>query len=120
MAIKKILLVEDNFRIQEIQKIQLELLGFQVIAAYHGLDALEIFQNNPDHFSLVFTDLLMPYMNGDELAHEIRQINPHVPIILATGHAEVETQHMLTDGIQAVMYKPYGLEQLVTEIDNLV
>ena len=120
MPIKNVLLVEDNFNIQEVEKIQLECLGFQVTVASDGLDALQIFQNNPENFSLIFTDLQMPHMDGDELAHQIHQINPHVPIILATGKAKAETQYLLNLGIQAVMHKPYEYDQLVKEIDNVM
>ncbi len=65
----------------------LEDLGHQVIAATSGAQGLEVFENNTA-IDLVITDMAMPQMSGAQLAQAIRERNPDMPIILATGYAD--------------------------------
>jgi len=70
----------------------LERLGYQVISALNGLEALEIFQKGSKAFDLVITDQTMPKMTGMELIKEIRLVRSDIPIILCTGFNEKITE----------------------------
>jgi len=80
---KKILIVEDEFGLQEIFKDIFLMEGFDVRVAVDGVNGYEIYcQFEPD---LVFTDVVMPKMNGLELVEKIREVNPRIKVIYISG-----------------------------------
>ena len=81
-----ILLVDDNEPVARAGRWMLEALGYKVTTVHSGPDALEAF--GTDTFDLVITDQTMPEMSGSELATELRQLNPLLPIILVSGYME--------------------------------
>ncbi len=104
---EKILFVEDEPTVVKVSTNILQRLGYTVITASHGQEALNIFQAKKDDFDLVITDLTMPHLKGDELAVELLKIRPEIPIILLTGNMhELGEQDLIDIGIRAVHYKP--------------
>ncbi|MDQ6992897.1 MAG: response regulator [Mariprofundus sp.] len=81
-----ILVVDDEDIVRETINEILTDFGYQVVTAADGKQALEVFRKQPNNFSLLLTDLVMPNMNGRELAQEIRNIVPSMPIIFASGY----------------------------------
>ncbi len=94
----------------------LEDLGHEVIEANSAMEALRALRENPA-IELMITDYSMPKMTGTELASEARRLRPDLPILLATGYAELnETNGMVLPRLG----KPYVQEQLAAEIAKLV
>ncbi|NOX33113.1 MAG: response regulator [Deltaproteobacteria bacterium] len=85
---KRLLIVDDEARLTESFKIIFETKGFFVRTSSNALDAIEIFKKNP--FKVVLSDIQMDKMNGIELMHALKQIDPCVQIIFLTGYASVE------------------------------
>ena len=83
MGRKRILVVDDEPKICELVSAMLELDHHTVEIAYGGREALDKFSTNS--FDVVFTDFLMPGMNGDQLAIELHKLAPEVPIILLSA-----------------------------------
>jgi CheY-like chemotaxis protein len=82
-------------------------LGYQVVGQTSSVDALSLFELNPEAFDLVITDMTMPHMNGDMLAGQLMQIKPDIPIILCTGFSsKIDEQKALSMGIKAFLSKP--------------
>jgi len=95
----------------------LKYLGYQVSTHVDSREALKIFRSRPDTFDLVITDLVMPGMDGVELAQEILKIRPDIPVILCTGFSDtVNEQHAYKSGISEFMMKPFSLGELATTI----
>jgi len=94
------------------------VLGVQI----SSLEALTIFQNQPDKFDLVITDQTMPGMTGSDLARRILQIRPFMPIILCTGYSSIITEEKAKSlGIKGFSQKAAGdLHQVNTELDKEV
>jgi PAS domain S-box-containing protein len=102
-----ILFVEDEAGIVRFGEALLSRLGYRVTVCRNGREGLLRFAEAPDRFDLVLTDLIMPKMTGDELAHELRRIRPDIPIILFTGFSEEMSQdEVLELGIDAIVMKP--------------
>ncbi len=100
-----ILAVDDDILVSMGTIGVLEDLGHEVIAAYSGAEALIAIGNRPD-IDLVLTDQAMPKMTGIELAKQIRKTRPNMPIVLATGYADMpEGGHAL---ISERLEKPYS------------
>ena len=110
---ERILLVDDEKRVLEVEQMTLEKLGYQVTAFSDSPEAVNAFESSPDRFDLVITDQSMPQISGIELARKIRQIRSHVPVILCSGYSEKITRETtLEDDIQAVLLKPIARQEL--------
>jgi PAS domain S-box-containing protein len=85
---EKILCVDDEDQIVQLEKQILERLGYQVITRTSSIDALETFRAEPDKFDLVITDMTMPEITGIQLSQKLRDIRADIPIIMCSGFAE--------------------------------
>lgn len=108
---KRILVVEDEPLVREVISVYLGTDSHEVVTAINGVDGLEKFSNG--EFDIVLTDRAMPQMNGDQLAAEIKRIDPDKPVILLTGFGDV----MLGSGeelpgVDLVLSKPFTMSQL--------
>lgn len=112
----RVLMVDDDALIAMSTVDMLEDLGHTVTAAYSGAKALDILKSDAV-FDLLITDFSMPKMNGGELAREARRLRPTLPILLATGYAELPSDDDLK---LPRLAKPYLQEQLRAEIDKIV
>jgi signal transduction histidine kinase/CheY-like chemotaxis protein len=105
-----ILFVEDNKDIADVTKVNLEELGYRVIAVANADTALEILKANAE-IDLVFSDIVMPgQLNGIDLARELRVIRPNMPVVLTTGYSAA-AQEAAPDGF-TIIPKPYQLDKL--------
>ncbi len=110
----KILLVDDDALIAMSSVDMLEDLGHEVVEANSGSEALELIRGG-QHFDLVITDYSMPGMTGAQLAEAARNILPALPIVLATGYADLPAG---TDIDLPRLGKPYNQAQLAREISK--
>ena len=93
--------------------------GYEVIAFANGKDALERLQEEP--FTLLLTDIVMPQMDGIELARRAAELDPELKIMFITGFAAVTLNTNLRPSKDArVLSKPFHLKDLVREIDRLL
>lgn len=115
-----ILLVDDEEIVRTTAKFILNDLGYDIVIAKDGEEALEFFNDEQYLFDLVILDMVMPKKNGEECFQEIRERDPHLPIILASGFPKskrVET--MCSQGLTAFIQKPFRraiLSHLIDEI----
>ncbi|PKN11731.1 MAG: hybrid sensor histidine kinase/response regulator [Deltaproteobacteria bacterium HGW-Deltaproteobacteria-4] len=108
-----ILLVEDERQLREIAKALIEELGYTVIVAANGKEALELYQAGAREITLVVTDIDMPVMNGYELCKALKKINNALPIILSSGFGDqYDTTQITAETISGFLSKPYSFEQL--------
>ena len=116
-----ILLVEDEGQIKLVAKAMLEELGFTVIEASNGKEALELYQKNPVGITLVLSDIGMPLMDGYELIRELKIINPDLPIIVSSGFGDtVVTSRIAQENIAGLISKPYRFDQLQDVLRGVV
>ncbi len=117
---KRILLAEDHPETIEVMQLELEVLGFEVLVAQNGLEAVEkATAESPD---LIVMDMLMPKMNGFQAAASIRQ-SPKIkgiPILAATALARPgDREKCLESGCDGYIAKPFTHRQLGAAIDRL-
>jgi CheY-like chemotaxis protein len=108
-----VLLVDDDKIVLSITGMLLAELGFTVLFAGDGLEALEIFLQHKDEIRFVLSDVSMPRMNGWEVLTALRHITPGLPVILTSGYTEEEVmEDDRPDRPKAFLAKPYELEEL--------
>jgi CheY-like chemotaxis protein len=113
LASGTLLLVDDDAELLVSTGAMLEVLGFQVVTARDGVEALDAFQRNPARIRCVITDLTMPRLDGWGLLAALRRLSPELPVILASGYDR--TQALAGDHpVQptAFLAKPFGLQSL--------
>ncbi|HLF58883.1 MAG TPA: response regulator [Alphaproteobacteria bacterium] len=114
-----ILLAEDDQSMRRFLKRALEKAGHEVLAVGDGLEALEAFE--PGRFNLLLADIVMPGMDGIELARRARDTCPELPVMFITGFAAVALRARKTlPGETRVLAKPFHLRDLVAEIEKLL
>jgi PAS domain S-box-containing protein len=108
-----VLFVDDEAQLRDMGEKMLGLLGFEVILAAHGLEALEIFQDCGDAISVVILDLTMPGMDGWETLAALRALRPGIPVVLASGYDEAKVMEgRQAELLQAFLHKPYTMADL--------
>lgn len=112
----KILMVDDDALIAMSSVDMLEDLGHDVVEASSGMQALDILSQDPT-FDLLVTDFSMPGMNGAELSRKARELLPALPILIATGYADLPEG---TDLEITRLGKPYTQDQLASEIAKVL
>ncbi|MBU0769520.1 MAG: response regulator, partial [Proteobacteria bacterium] len=99
----------------------LEHLGYQVVSSTGSIEALKLFQERPDRFDLVITDMTMPYMTGDKLSGEILRIRPDIPIFLCTGFSEMINEDKAKSlGIREYILKPLVMNNLAEKVRKVL
>ena len=115
-----VLLVDDEVRVRTIAARMLERLGFSVVTACDGLEALQIMQYHSEKFDLVILDLTMPRLNGEDTYHEIRNRGYELPVVLSSGYNEQEViRRFAGEGLSGFIQKPYQLGQLEEKLREL-
>lgn len=109
----RILLVEDHSITRDAAARMLQAVGYQVITASDGIEAVNCYKRNHAEIDLVIVDMVMPRMGARECFREIRKINPRVKVILATGYANSQqVQEIVAEGMAGFMQKPLRFDQL--------
>ncbi len=108
-----VLLVEDEEMVRKMTETMLTRLGYKVLLAKDGVEAVEMFQRYKAEIHVVLSDLSMPRMNGWETLSALRQIHPDISVILASGHDESKViGDDQTARPQVFLHKPYQKAEL--------
>lgn len=108
-----VLIVEDEPMLREISQVALTRMGYEVLVAGDGCEALEVFQQHRESIGCVLCDLMMPRMDGWETLSALRKLAPDLPVILSSGYDQVQVmagEH--ADLPQFFLGKPYDLAGL--------
>jgi len=116
-----ILVVEDEEMLLSFTRRVLERLGYNVLAAGHGRDALKMAEAYPDDIDLLLTDVVMPDINGQALWEQLHGMRPGMKRLFMSGYTEdiIARHGRLTDGV-AFMQKPFNMETLATKVRSVL
>jgi len=113
----KILLADDEDTIRNLCRRMLQRVGFEVIVAADGREAVDLFAKDKDSIQLVILDLTMPHLDGEACYRELRQLKPGVKVILSSGYNEQDIVTRFTGkGLAGFVQKPYTSEELLAKI----
>lgn len=116
-----LLLVEDDYSTLEAMRTLLEDLGYQVIAAGDGQEALEIYESRADKIQLVVSDLVMPVMGGVMLYQKLTERWPNVKMLFITGHPERDGDRAILESGQVTwLQKPFSVGVFNEAISRLL
>ena len=116
-----ILLVDDEPMITEVGKEMISMLGYDVITASSGMEALEIVGNQNNRIDLFIIDMIMPQMGGGELFDKLKSLNPEAKILLSSGYSiDGEAREIINRGCKGFIQKPFTLSQLGEKIRDIL
>ncbi len=116
---KAVLYVDDEEMVLKVGSLMLQKLGFCVLAASKGQEAIEIFKKNKVAF--VILNMRMPDMNGDEIYPLLKNIQPNIKVLLTSGYIGDHSEKRLSSiGFDGFLHKPFGFKQLSEKIDDIL
>ncbi|WP_054030416.1 hybrid sensor histidine kinase/response regulator [Desulfatitalea tepidiphila] len=118
---ERILLVDDEKMIVEVQRLTLERLGYRVTAFTSSSDALQELEANAGAYDLVITDMAMPVVTGEQLARHLETLRPDLPVILCTGFSErIAHAKVNSPGIKGILMKPLTISDLAASVRQVL
>ena len=118
---ENILIVDDEESLVNLMKKSLELLGYQVTTKTNSMEALELFRSQPDMFDIVISDQTMPDLTGDQLAKNLMEIKPNIPIIICSGYSsKIDAETAGVIGIKAFLMKPVNQREFANTIRQVL
>jgi CheY-like chemotaxis protein len=116
-----LLLVDDEASLVAFIERMLKRLGYHVTTYTSSFDAMTAFQEHPQDFDLVLTDMTMPHMTGAQIARKVKAIRPEVPVLLMTGFSsKIKRDGKESFAIDDVLYKPILKPDLAKAIRRLL
>lgn len=114
------LIIDDEENIINVTREMLESVGYTVMTAKNGNEAIDLFRKNSSLIDVLLLDMIMPGMSGSETMKHIRNINPDARILLSSGYGrEGIAEDILSRGCDGFIQKPYDLERLSNMIMSI-
>ena len=115
------MLVDDEQKVLTVCGDSMKLLGYTVYTADSGDKAVGIFAEKSEAIDVVVLDMIMPGLSGKETYRRLKQIDPQVRVLLASGYAmEGQAEEILKEGCTAFIQKPFKMEQLSLTIQEIM
>ncbi|MBW1861359.1 MAG: PAS domain S-box protein [Deltaproteobacteria bacterium] len=115
-----VLLVDDEEMIIDVCKQLLENVGYRVLIARSGKEAIERYKGNRDKINMVILDMIMPDMGGGEAYDRLKKINPDIKVLLSSGYSiDGQATEILKRGCDGFIQKPFNMRQLSQKIREI-
>jgi CheY-like chemotaxis protein len=118
---EKILLVDDEAGTIHVEELMLKELGYTVLPALSGQEAVRLYQENMMSLDLVALDMIMPAMNGKDTYEELKRLNPKVKVLLVSGYSlNKQIEELMDKGCNGFIQKPFDIVQLSQKIREVL
>ena len=119
-----ILLVDDEETVTSVCSNMLEMLGYRVMVARSGEEAVAMYQANHQEIDIVIMDMIMPGLGGEQALDRLKAINPDIRVIMSTGYigggADGKDPQIAARGSRDLLYKPYRLQVLSQKVREVI
>jgi CheY-like chemotaxis protein len=116
-----VLLVDDEEGPIMVEELMLKELGYRVVPARSGKEAIELYQKNNHSFDLVALDMIMPEMSGKETYERLRDLDPNVKVLLVSGYSlNKQVEELIDLGCNGFIQKPFDILQLSQKIREVL
>jgi CheY-like chemotaxis protein len=116
-----LLLVDDEAMIIDVGKQLIERMGYNVLTARSGIEAIEIYEKNSDKIDIVVLDMIMPGMGGGETYDRLKEINSDIKVLLSSGYSiDGRATEILEGGCDGFIQKPFNMKDLSKKIREII
>jgi CheY-like chemotaxis protein len=116
-----ILLVDDEAIVIDVSAQMLKKIGYKVLSAHNGKEAIDIFKQNNDKIAIVILDLIMPGMGGGEVYERLKEIDTNVKVMLSSGYSiDGQAAEILNRGCDSFIQKPFKLNELSYKLREII
>jgi len=116
-----ILLVDDEEMIIDVGAQVLKKLGYEVLTARDGKEAIEVYQQNRQKVAMIILDLIMPEMGGGETYDRLKEIDPNVKVLLSSGYSlDGQATEILNRGCNGFLQKPFSMRDLSQKLREII
>jgi len=120
-GVEMVLLVDDEDSIVDVGEEILHMMGYQVLSARSGKEALELYKKSQATIDIVILDMIMPKMGGEETYDKLKEINPKVKVLLSSGYSiDGKAKEILEKGCDGFIQKPFTIEELSQKIREVL
>ena len=117
----RVLLVDDEEIVLDVAKRMLEKIGYPVLTAKNGREALDIYKEKHGTINFVLLDMIMPGMQAADIYDGLLSINPAVKVLLSSGFSiDRQTSEVLIRGCKGFIQKPFNMKDLADKIDEIL
>lgn len=116
---KCVLIIDDNKMLLDTVQDIFDAVDIPNLTARGGKEGVAIFKFNQANIGLVIIDLMMPILDGIETLNKLRQLDPHVPIVLSSGYYP-QRLHLDNLPINGFLAKPFTITQLLAQVENSI
>jgi len=115
------LIIDDEDLVLEVGRKFLKFMGYNVLTARDGEEALEMYQAQREKIALVILDLVMPRMEGGEVLNRLKQITPGVRVLISSGYGvNGEVSKTLERGAKGFIQKPFDMKELSQVVRSIL
>ncbi|MGD9230814.1 MAG: response regulator, partial [Desulfobacterales bacterium] len=116
-----VLLVDDEDMVIEGCREMLTKVGYNVLIAKNGKNAIEIYKENQDKIDIVIIDMIMPELSGGETYDKLKEMNPDINVLLSSGHSiDGQATQILERGCNGFIQKPFNINVLSMKIKEIL
>jgi len=115
-----ILVVDDEEMVLDVAMQMLETLGYRVMAAKSGAEALRVYELNRAVIKLVILDVLMPGMNGSQVYTQLKDDDPDIKVLFLSGYGADQVPEEVTQGSEGFLQKPFNVQELAQKVGKVM
>lgn len=115
-----VLLVDDEEMIIDVGREMIETLGYDVMVARNGKEAIEVYKKNGYEIDIIILDMIMPEMGGEETYSCLKKNNPEIKVLLSSGYSiDGQAERIMEQGCSGFIQKPFNLKHLSRKIKEI-
>ena len=124
MAVKgteTVLLIDDEELVLDVGRDFLKAMGYQVLSARDGREAIDVYKENQEKIDIVILDMIMPDMSGSKVYDELKEINSDIKILLSSGYSiDGQASEILRRGCNGFIQKPFSIKELSGKLREIL
>ena len=120
-AKETVFLIDDDDMIVDVSEQILNSSGYDVVSAKSGKEAIEVYKENHSRIDMVILDMILPDMGGGDTYDRLKEINPEVKVLLASGYdIDYQGRDIMERGCDGFIQKPFNMNELLEKISGIL
>ena len=120
-AKETVFLIDDDDMIADVSEMILKSSGYDVVIAKSGEEAIEVYKENHSRIDMVILDMILPDMGGGDTYDRLKEINPRVKVLLASGYdIDYQGRDIMERGCDGFIQKPFNMNELLEKISGIL